>query len=337
MAIILKQSERSEAYLELLGELKNTFVKAGNLVIRLYKQGKKEGLDSELIRSDIVSALNRALSERQIRNLMPLELKYSKFANKSKAVVELVIEPEPEIETEAEKSAASSGEIHTVEDLSTPSVKLLDGCQLILGDCTDPNISSKIADNSIDLIFTDPPYTAGSLPLYANLAKLAMRVLKPGGNLIAYIGQYALFEIGQMLQASGLKYNWICYVKHTGNNDVMWSRNVIVRGKPLLWFYKDHLRTAIDVNGDHKEMYVADFIESKDPDKSLHEWTQSPVEARYFIEKLTHPKGSVVFDPFMGSGTTGKAALQLNRQFIGIETDPVTFVEARKNISLQAS
>ena len=38
---------------------------------------------------------------------------------------------------------------------------------------------SKIADNSIDLILTDPPYNEESIPLYGELAKLAQRVLKP--------------------------------------------------------------------------------------------------------------------------------------------------------------
>ena len=51
---------------------------------------------------------------------------------------------------------------------------------------------SKLIDSSIDLIFTDPPYNGESLLLYKDLAKLADRVLKPGGSLITYFGQYAL-------------------------------------------------------------------------------------------------------------------------------------------------
>ena len=37
--------------------------------------------------------------------------------------------------------------------------------------------------------------TRKSVPLYADLAKLAQRVLKPGASLITFIGQGALFEI----------------------------------------------------------------------------------------------------------------------------------------------
>jgi hypothetical protein len=71
-----------------------------------------------------------------------------------------------------------------------------------------------------------------------------MRVLKPGGSLVTNFGQYALPEILQRLIDSGLKYNWIPYVKHGGNNTFMHTNHVIIRGKPLLWFYKEYLLLA---------------------------------------------------------------------------------------------
>ena len=43
-------------------------------------------------------------------------------------------------------------------------------------------------------------------------------------------------------------------------------------------------------------------------------------------------KGHVVLDPFMGSGTTGVAAAQNGRQFIGIELDPANFDIACRRI-----
>jgi site-specific DNA-methyltransferase (adenine-specific) len=44
-------------------------------------------------------------------------------------------------------------------------------------------------------------------------------------------------------------------------------------------------------------------------------------------------EGDIVFDPFMGSGTTGVAAKKLNRNFIGIELDPEYFAIAEKRIN----
>ena len=61
-------------------------------------------------------------------------------------------------------------------------------------------LGENIPDNSIDLIFTDPPYNEASLALYGDLAKLADRVLKPGGSLVTYVGHYAIFKINDLIQ-----------------------------------------------------------------------------------------------------------------------------------------
>lgn len=62
-----------------------------------------------------------------------------------------------------------------------PVIELPTGCDLRLSDFRQ---DSTIADNSIDLIFTDPPYGLESVPLYKDLAKLAVKVLKEGGSLV---------------------------------------------------------------------------------------------------------------------------------------------------------
>lgn len=60
--------------------------------------------------------------------------------------------------------------------------------------------------------------------------------------------------------------------------------------------------------------------------------TQKPVDlCEYLIAKFSDP-GDVVFDPFMGSGTTGVAAKNLNRSFIGIEMDEGYFKIACERI-----
>lgn len=51
-----------------------------------------------------------------------------------------------------------------------------------------------------------------------------------------------------------------------------------------------------------------------------------------YIVKLSVRDIGVVLDPFMGSGTTGVAAIQLGRKFIGIERDPKYFDIACKRI-----
>ncbi len=53
---------------------------------------------------------------------------------------------------------------------------------------------------------------------------------------------------------------------------------------------------------------------------------------RYLCRLTSTPTGGVVLDPFMGSGTTGVAALQEGRRFIGIELDAGYFDIARRRI-----
>ena len=43
-------------------------------------------------------------------------------------------------------------------------------------------------------------------------------------------------------------------------------------------------------------------------------------------------RGTTIIDPFLGSGTTGVAALLAGKRFVGIERDPVYFEYARKRI-----
>lgn len=53
---------------------------------------------------------------------------------------------------------------------------------------------------------------------------------------------------------------------------------------------------------------------------------------RELVRRLTEP-GDVILDPFMGSGTTGLAALSTGRRFMGVESDPGYFEVARKRLA----
>jgi DNA modification methylase/ParB-like chromosome segregation protein Spo0J len=205
-----------------------------------------------------------------------------------------------------------------------PVIKLPEGVKLLNGDFIE--YTKDIPDNSIDLIFTDPPYGLGTIPLYRELAKIAARVLKPGGSLVIYLGQYALFKTGEALgHNTGLNYNWVFAIIHTGSSQEMHRNKVFVTWKPVLWYFKgDKLDNSVD--------YIADSVKSSPPDKALHEWAQSPVEAEHVIRRLT-VENQIVLDPFMGSGTTGIAALNLGRKFIGIEKDPEAFEIAKARIN----
>ena len=62
--------------------------------------------------------------------------------------------------------------------------------------------------------------------------------------------------------------------------------------------------------------------------------TQKPIGLmRWCIERLRLKPGATILDPYMGSGTTGVAALSLGFNFIGIESDPAHFATARRRLA----
>jgi ParB-like chromosome segregation protein Spo0J len=185
---------------------------------------------------------------------------------------------------------------------------------------------ANIPDNSVDLIFTDPPYDEESIPLYGDLADLGARILKPGGSLICYVGHYAIPRI-MPLMTDYLRYWWLMAVRHSGGNARLTGKNVYVGWKPLLWFVKGG-RATTD--------YVSDFVQSKFEGQDLHDWQQSTVEADYYIRQLS-PENGVVVDPFAGSGTTLLAALAAGRYAIGAEKDEERANVARGRLSAWAA
>lgn len=71
------------------------------------------------------------------------------------------------------------------------------------------------------------------------------------------------------------------------------------------------------------------------PSKEQHP-TEKPVKLMEHFIRLHTKEGDTILDPFMGSGTTGVAALKLNRKFIGIELDEQYFKMAEKRIKAQS-
>ena len=205
-----------------------------------------------------------------------------------------------------------------------------DNCKLFLGDLLEES-AKHIPDNSIDLIFTDPPYGYHSIHLYEGLARLAVRVLKPGGSLVFFVGHIILDEVFNIFHRhiSDLKYWWTFAVKHSGHHNKVYPRHVFAEWKPLLWYVKGDKINDLTISNT-----IDDYIESTSPSKALHEWERSMAEAEYIIKNLTLANQTVL-DPMIGTGTTGIVAYKKlhNRKFIGIEKNEETFQIAKARIN----
>ncbi|WP_307979867.1 DNA methyltransferase [uncultured Senegalimassilia sp.] len=223
------------------------------------------------------------------------------------------------------------------------------GIRLINGDCL---VSMEgIADGSVDLLLTDPPYNLGLFmqERATNLKRMrenyfgaagwdnlcaddwaesmdeffgeAARVVRKGGALIVFMAVIKLETLIGLAQKHGF------YYKTTGAwhklNPMPRNMNLHFINSTESWVYFVNGAKTGTFNNDGKALH--DFFETSVTPKSEKEYgkhpTQKPVELMdYFVRTLTNP-GNIVLDPFMGSGSSGVSAKGMGRKFIGIELD----------------
>lgn len=232
---------------------------------------------------------------------------------------------------------------------------------IYLGDCL--NILPKLADKSVDMVLCDLPYGTTRCkwdsPIDLQALWTQYRRICKGPILL-----FAQTPFDKVLGASNLpmlRYEWIWEKSHpTGHLNakkmpMKAHENVLVFYEKLPAFYpiktSGHVRKTATKRYDKTEVYgkqefppiaydsterlprsVIRFPSDKQHTK-LHP-TQKPLAlCEYLISSYSKP-GDVVLDNAMGSGTTGVACKNLQREFVGIELDPNYFTEARIRIGL---
>lgn len=210
---------------------------------------------------------------------------------------------------------------------------------------------------SVDVIFTSPPYNLGDQRSNANLGKNmslnngyetfaddmprdayvawqkkvlteCWRLLKPSGAIFYNHKQRSIG--GKYYDPRDLNPNLPIH------QSVIWNRKsglnfsrsrylptheeILIYAKPKFRLRKGSggMKTVWDVTPEtRKNTHAAPF----------------PVEL--VMKAMDSTDGPVIFDPFMGSGTTGVAALRAGRQFIGVEIGPKTFAGAVRRIAAE--
>ena len=85
----------------------------------------------------------------------------------------------------------------------------------------------------------------------------------------------------------------------------------------------------------HTSCHPTSILKFNNPTKSIHK-TQKPVELIEWLIKSYSNEGDLVMDFTMGSGTTGVACINTNRNFIGIERDTEIFKLAKNRLSIES-
>lgn len=194
---------------------------------------------------------------------------------------------------------------------------------ILTGDALE--LIQDIPNESVDLIFTDPPYLKEYLPLYGWLSEQANRVLKPNGFLLTYAGGYHKAKVIECL-SEHLEYFWDFVVLHRTMSSMIWDKRVIARYKSILAYRKKGSKAKPRMN------VLAVISEISGPDKRFHRWGQTETAARYLIECFTH-EGDLVLDPFIGGGTTPWVCSRIGRSCIGFEIDPAAAEIARSRLN----
>ena len=232
--------------------------------------------------------------------------------------------------------------------------------KLLQGDCLE--LMKKIPDKSIDMILCDLPYgtTRNKWDSTIDLDKLWQqynRVIKDNGA-IALFAQTPFDKVLGSSNLKMLKYEWI-WEKDNATGFLNSKKMPLKIHENILIFYKSlptynpQMRTGFkpykckqghgssswnyDENfGGHitesnGERYPIDIIKfNRDKDK-LHK-TQKPVPLLEYLIKTYTNEGDLVLDNCMGSGSTGVACINTNRNFIGMELNEEFFNIGKQRI-----
>lgn len=236
---------------------------------------------------------------------------------------------------------------------------------LLQGDCLD--LLRILPDNSIDLILTDPPYGTtqckwDSIIPFDEMWKELKRVRKDTTPIVLF-GSEPFSSYLRMSNIKEFKYDWI-WDKVRGTGFLNSKRQPLRYYEILSVFYKKqclynpqktygHKRKVAsleskkkcnisEVYGDQSikkgydstERYLRNIqVFSTDLQKTNLHPTQKPVSLLEYIIKTYTNENDVVLDFTMGSGSTGVAAANTNRRFVGIELDEEYFKIAKDRIN----
>ena len=232
--------------------------------------------------------------------------------------------------------------------------------KLIQGDCIVE--MKNIADKSIDMILCDLPYGTTAckwdtvIP-FVSLWEQYERIIKDNGAIVLFASQPFTTKLISSNENS-FRYCWY-WLKNQGTNFFHAKRMPIRKVEEICVFKKGkyypqitdghiptnsakgcsngkayHGTNTRDYEGGKTTRYPTNILDFKCVDNysRLHS-AEKPVDLLEYLIKTYTDDEDTVLDNCMGSGTTGVACKNLNRNFIGIELDPTYFKIAEARIT----
>lgn len=242
----------------------------------------------------------------------------------------------------------------------------VDNFTLIKGDSF--KMLKKIPKKSINMVFADPPYflsnggitvssgkmvsvnkgtwdmglkTEDKLNYNRKWIKLCREILKDDGTIWISGTMHNIYYVGVALELEGFSIiNNITWRKKNPPPNIS-TRAFTHSTETIIWARKQlsptkkgkhtfNYQMMKEINGGKQMKDVWDYALTPKREKNLGKHpTQKPLELLERIIKASTNEGDIILDPFNGSGTTGIAALNNKRKYIGIEIEE-TFLELTK-------
>lgn len=236
---------------------------------------------------------------------------------------------------------------------------------LFNGNCLEESLNIK--DNSIDLILTDLPYGVLNkrtewdviIP-FDDMWKMVNRILKPNGVFITTSKQPFTSQL-IMSNIKDFRYTLV-WEKSKSTGYLNSKKMPLVAHEDIVVFYKklptynpqmvkgvpydkgSAVRDTESYGKQTKSIHVKNedgtrfprsvqYFVTAESEGGFHP-TQKPIKLFEWLVKTYTNEGDIVCDITMGSGTTGVAAINTNRNFIGIERDEKYFQISKERIEL---
>jgi len=237
---------------------------------------------------------------------------------------------------------------------------------LILGDTFE--ILKNIQTKSIDMIFADPPYFLSGDGITVSSGKMVSvkkadwdkkrdfnskhkfnkhwirkckRVLKDDGTIWISGSMHNIYSIGSALEEEGFKIiNNITWVKTNpppniscrafthSTETILWAKKDLKKAKH---YFNYSLMKAENANKQMKDVWYSSVTKPSEKTFGKHP-TQKPIEIIERIIRASTKPNDIVMDPFCGSSTTGVAAVNNGRKYIGIDNNQVYLEISKKRI-----
>lgn len=237
--------------------------------------------------------------------------------------------------------------------------------RLLKGDCIE--ILNQARENSVDMIFADPPYFLSNGGITCHAGKMVsvnkgkwdkskgveenhkfilkwlqacQRVLKPDGTIWVSGTTHIIYSVGFAMQQLGYKIlNDIVWYKRNAPPNLS-CRYFTHSTEIVLWaaknpkskhYFNYKLMKEINNGKQMRNVWEIPSPPAKEKEFGKHP-TQKPVELLKRLILASTEKDSLILDPFCGSSTTGVASLLLPRKYVGIDMEDEYLELSRKRL-----